>query len=1455
MQTTSSYPAPASTAAAAPTFSLRDDPRSLVEALDERIASCAQKGDTAAHFTRRLFERFPSSFSSSSSVFSGAFSSTTRRLQGSSQELPEERGLAPGGNNSRNNLETKNPCSKDISSKSLWSKNLAKCPLGSSMLLSFPCKHGVVALYKEAGAIAGSGERVEELIDEIEATESLAQLWFAMQRRDTRSKAGEEIEGIALVQALGFESLQSCFTLRLHHAALSPVGAFEGLVKPQLASPLSSPYLADPSQSDPLVNGDTLIGRKQSEGVFIQALRAYMNHLEERERSIKSRGQHSVLSVEELQAMRSSVCEIIYSFLERRHLKDFSSNLQQRRCQYAGLAVLFFQIIQDHPYEELDALFSKGEGSLSNLPGLCYSAWHGGLEQLAPGHRHESSLYQMAKEYKRVVFRSHVTPLGMELASIDSSDRDNVHYLNAFESYFQESAGLEYRPNTHENEEIIRQIFAYYVTDDFVGEAMRLMQEHYRIDELIEQIQERFKNLASHQKEALLQPLITAYRIALRNQKAPLIDPCYHVEALDRHLRALVHSERVRREGVVVSQGSFKKEQENFREKSTEDFEEDFMGDLTEELSLLESLYDQLETPFPLLFLEKRLAKIEQERGVAKEKLFKKLLEELEAAIPTPSGRKNWIIERNISLLEQLCLEQRGQSRASALQLTELGASLLGLSEQLLVPHNTSLLPSPLSAQEKVKEKASTTGLEIRGVDQELLQGIFQGIYQQSKWDKLEHAEKIDDPTTLIRLLQEYQDFDLMLRGSYEVFTDTVVMDQIFRNYEEPLARSLAHLPPSSPLLVDLLMATTLCFANPSYHSRLWALLPKRSQSDPHLLCYVLETAPMCDFLALIASLPPTLDPTREVAEALFRSSGAQATNEEASSCFERLKALPLALQKKRAVLIALLNQCVLEELPFLMRYLHEELEIEDLSTLETLETLETFSANDARSFTSAWINNVPEEEQRLDLESLLPMLEAKWITKRLVVQAARHWSKEHLDALVDLLPSEEYFTPQLLEILFQRANPREFLTLMGEIPAEKRGGKVAEQIASIVLTRCSSFQIRPLFFELLSWGDLHERSAVLALKRAEPQEQQIIVKALSPRVMGSLSFLEQSARYLHSSALLQCLRVLCPCALLTSFTSSKDPREHVVFQILNRLSEGGKVEWIELLASQSASALLPQLLPQVAPHLLSASLVAKILLKSDLAITPQLLHYFSTEQRSKHLLETPLDKLLFARCLDRTLRFKLVCSLPAGAITPKLEQRLLAHCLKEELPLYLELFSQKNLCSLSVACFAIERAQEEDREALLKMTVEHLSSSSLHAFASFLQSKGFCLAEPLILKCIERCPSALMFRLLEKLPQKKLSEAIALAVLSRVERAKVQRLIVLLPQKVITTSVIEEAVKRSNRFALVGLLRACNREQISARAWQSAFARCHKSEQKRLEGFYRETSRKTSGTPSLGSH
>lgn len=249
-------------------------------------------------------------------------------------------------------------------------------------------------------------------LEQLYQTDTLTNVWFKIQN------ASQETSDITLSElgnsASGFSDLGDYFLSSAYKYAFKDITLCSSTM--QSVSHVIKKHFPGVNQEQCTTEirpYEVLIGTAEAPGTVIVQLRNF------------------VQSTQLSDTQKIAISSIQNCFLNQLKLKLFSSNPDERKKQYEKLAQLLSLVLTHHNQAELANDFAEGEGSLCELPGVCYTGWSARINQLIPKHLKSpeglSGVIHKQLELKRDTVFTKVIPKAINIVFENLA---NDHYTN-----------------------------------------------------------------------------------------------------------------------------------------------------------------------------------------------------------------------------------------------------------------------------------------------------------------------------------------------------------------------------------------------------------------------------------------------------------------------------------------------------------------------------------------------------------------------------------------------------------------------------------------------------------------------------------------------------------------------------------------------------------------------------------------------------------------------------------------------------------------------------------------------------------------------------------------------------------------------------------------------------------------------------------------------------------------
>lgn len=253
-----------------------------------------------------------------------------------------------------------------------------------------------------------------------------------------------------------------------------------------------------------------LIGTAENPGVLIQLLEAH-------------RSETTHLSDEE----KTAISKIENCFLENIRLGSFSEDPQLRKSQYEGFAASLYLALHGKSSEEIDAMFISGEGSLCELPGVCFVGWKQRIDvHICSTEKHKGIKALRARflEKRRSIVEHQISRELIQMIYSKYPERhyNNVHLLASVKQQFNDFFNLKYFPEELGRIELNSSMIIRNVLNEDV--MKELGQRFLSVDTILQEVEAHFTSLSTDEKDELLEEVLKHFRKVCTISSFTLLD-------------------------------------------------------------------------------------------------------------------------------------------------------------------------------------------------------------------------------------------------------------------------------------------------------------------------------------------------------------------------------------------------------------------------------------------------------------------------------------------------------------------------------------------------------------------------------------------------------------------------------------------------------------------------------------------------------------------------------------------------------------------------------------------------------------------------------------------------------------------------------------------------------------------------------------------------------------------
>ena len=355
-----------------------------------------------------------------------------------------------------------------------------------------------------------SGIPPVSFLTELYQADTLASVWFKIQN------ASLEVSDRTLSElgnnALGFSHLSDYFITSIYQHSFKDISLRTIAPKSVLHRIKKHfPNIIQENQLSENRSYDELIGSATQPGTVIVQLRAFAT------------------TAQLLDSQKHAIQQIEKCFVDQSQLKLFSANPDQRKKQYETLAQLLSLVLTHRTLEDLERYFLEGEGSLCELPGVCYTGWTQRIKALIPGPLQSpeglAGVIHKQREFKRniVYTKMRTEVIDTVYGNLASDHYSNPHTKLALDYLFNEIYQLEFSQQEIGAIEPANIQFIQQSLQARQISTVRLFTKHMGNGHSQRLITDHFETLNQEKKEDFLDEITTYYRgICLKS-------PCYYL--------------------------------------------------------------------------------------------------------------------------------------------------------------------------------------------------------------------------------------------------------------------------------------------------------------------------------------------------------------------------------------------------------------------------------------------------------------------------------------------------------------------------------------------------------------------------------------------------------------------------------------------------------------------------------------------------------------------------------------------------------------------------------------------------------------------------------------------------------------------------------------------------------------------------------------------------------------
>lgn len=367
--------------------------------------------------------------------------------------------------------------------------------------------------------------------DTVRKTESLALLCLhAIRLEPTADLTKIEEEGFSTpADYIKHKLIQEINTRVEQKALLRP--SLEKLR--EVTAKLSAPRVSSTGNS---------IGGKSVRGSVIFYLNERKKLLTERKEALESQRtqqkdtstQAAITSkeIESTQSQIEAIDKLMQNFESREKLLFFPTEEEEREKKYQNFATRIVLLFEKLTPEDLDAAFAIGEGSLCDLPEVCFTGWHERIEAKTPAHLSEKQdllgfSLAAAKNKRRSIAE---TDLARQLCKdvIEKKElaeelANDAHTIAVAKILLNEHFALNYSENElsqNESQDYLR----FYQNGLKLNTLKNIFDTKYTPQSLAQAAKDAFQNLSPEDKNHLLEEARSIYFSAAQEDRSLYFD-------------------------------------------------------------------------------------------------------------------------------------------------------------------------------------------------------------------------------------------------------------------------------------------------------------------------------------------------------------------------------------------------------------------------------------------------------------------------------------------------------------------------------------------------------------------------------------------------------------------------------------------------------------------------------------------------------------------------------------------------------------------------------------------------------------------------------------------------------------------------------------------------------------------------------------------------------------------
>lgn len=229
----------------------------------------------------------------------------------------------------------------------------------------------------------------------------------------------------------------------------------------------------------------------------------------------------------------TAISKIQEQLLDKPKRMGFSRNPELRERQYQQLAEKMYTALEGKSNEELEAIFCEGEGSLCELPQVCFGGWNSRISLHIPaalGLKGIAALDHALLEKRRDIVRNEISRDIIDAfydgdKSESRKHYDDLHFNDVVNYIFNNEFCLEYFPEqTGQIVTTFYELVLSKITDALLVSLRRKYTSHYSFENASEVVKKHFSTLSLEQQDFLIDEILSCYRSICKGSSYPLLD-------------------------------------------------------------------------------------------------------------------------------------------------------------------------------------------------------------------------------------------------------------------------------------------------------------------------------------------------------------------------------------------------------------------------------------------------------------------------------------------------------------------------------------------------------------------------------------------------------------------------------------------------------------------------------------------------------------------------------------------------------------------------------------------------------------------------------------------------------------------------------------------------------------------------------------------------------------------